>query len=59
MLGQGRPAAVEMHAMRVDHQTDGRIALSAQTNRAQERILDPHQRHAAPRRHRLTAPRVG
>ena len=59
LLQPRRRAAVEMHAERVDQQPERRIAHATGVDRAQEGILDPDQRHAAPRGHRLAAPGIG
>lgn len=52
----GGLGGVEMHALPVDQQADGRRAAAPRQNRAHKRILDPQKPRAGARRHRL-APR--
>jgi len=52
-------AAVEMHAHRIEDQPQRRVPQPPRTNRAQERILDAHQRNRTPCRDRLATSGIG
>ena len=57
LLDPRRLTAVEMHADRIEDQPEGGLTPgTARMDRAQEGILDPHQRHTAPGGQSLAAP---